>query len=33
MPHFDVKTADADNSGKVDEKDIEEIKKMIMTMP
>lgn len=33
LPHFDMKAADADNSGKVDEKDIEEIKKMIMTMP
>ena len=30
LPHFDMKAADADNSGTVDENDIEEIKKMIM---
>lgn len=33
LPHFDMKAADADNSGTVDENDIEEIKKIIMTMP
>ena len=33
LPHFDMKAADADNSGNVDDKDIDAIKEMIMTMP
>ena len=33
LPHFDMKAADADNSGQVDQKDVDAIKTIIMTLP